>query len=80
MKYRIAETMKCIRERERERERERVRGTFGEGDNVVVLKAEAALAVAEALADDVTGGVLAPPFWVSSWDYLCICPALVLRL
>ena len=66
--------------RERERERERVRGTFGEGDNVVVLKAEAALAVAEALADDVTGGVLAPPFWVSSWDYLCICPALVLRL
>ena len=66
--------MKCMRERERER------GTFGEGDNVVVLKAEAALAVAEALADDVTSGVLAPPLWVSSWDNLCVCPALALYL
>jgi hypothetical protein len=55
-------------------------GTFGERDDVVVLEAEAALAVAEALADNVAGGVLAPPLWVSSWYRLCLCPAQDLRL
>jgi hypothetical protein len=60
--------------------RQRGMGTFGERDDVVVLEAEAALAVAEALADNVAGSVLAPPLWVSSWYRLCLCPAQDLRL
>lgn len=47
---------------------------------MVVLEAEAALAVAEALADDVAGGVLAPPFGMPAGDDGGGRPALALRL
>ena len=47
---------------------------------MIVLEAEAAMAVAEALADDVAGGVLPPPLRVASGDRLGHCPALALRL
>ncbi|EXC47043.1 hypothetical protein L484_000196 [Morus notabilis] len=54
--------------------------TFGEGNDVVVLEAEAALAVAEAPADDVAGGVLPPPLRVATGDRFGVCPAFALRL
>lgn len=47
---------------------------------MVVLEAEAALAVAEALADDVAGGVLAPPLGVPTGDDGGGRPAPALRL
>lgn len=47
---------------------------------MIILKAEAALTVAEALTDDVARCVLAPPLWMSSYKRLCLCPALALRV
>ena len=47
---------------------------------MVVLEAEAAIAVAEALADNVAGCVFSPPLRVSPGNYLGVCPASVLRL
>lgn len=52
--------------------------TFGEGNYVIVLEAEAALAVAEALTDNVTSSVFAPPLRVSTWHYISLCPAIAL--
>ena len=54
--------------------------TFREGDDVVVLVAEAAVAVPEALADDVAGGVPAPPLGVAAGGYVGLRPALGLGL
>lgn len=47
---------------------------------MVVLEAEAAMAVAEALADDVAGCVQAPPLRVAAGDGLGVGPADALRL
>lgn len=55
-------------------------GTFGEGENVVVLVAEATEATEEALADDVAGGVLPPAVGVAAGDDVGVFPALGLRL
>lgn len=54
--------------------------TFGERDDVVVLIAETAMAVPEALADDVTRGILAPPLGVAAAHHICLLPALSLGL
>ena len=58
---------------------EQQRSTFGVRDDVIVLKAETALAVAEPFADNIAGGILAPPLWVSTWHYIRVCPAGDLR-
>ncbi|KAM1998041.1 hypothetical protein ACFX15_030796 [Malus domestica] len=52
--------------------------TFGEGNDVIVLEAEAALSVAEALTDDVASGVSPPPLRVSTRHHIHVCPALAL--
>lgn len=49
--------------------------TFGEGDDVVVLVAEAAVAAPEALADDIAGGVAAPPVGVAAGNHVGALPA-----
>lgn len=45
---------------------------------MIILKAEAALAVAEAFADNVASGVLTPPLRVAPWHRIGVCPALAL--
>ena len=42
---------------------------------MIVLKAETALAVAEALADDVAGGIFAPSIRVTTWHCIGFSPA-----
>lgn len=42
---------------------------------MIVLKAETALAVAEALADDVAGGVFPPAIRVATWHHIGFSPA-----
>lgn len=51
-----------------------VKSTFGERDDVIVFKAKASLTIAEAFADDVTGGIFTPPFRMSSGDYFGFGP------
>lgn len=41
---------------------------------MIVLEAETALTVAETLADNVAGGVFAPPIWMSTRDYISLSP------
>lgn len=41
---------------------------------MIILEAEASLAVAEALADDITSGVLTPPLGMSSGDSIGLGP------
>jgi hypothetical protein len=49
--------------------------TFGEGDDVVVLVAEAAVAAPETAADDVASGVLPPPLRVPPRHNRRLAPA-----
>lgn len=56
------------------------RATFGEGNYMVILEAETALAVAEPLADDVSRRVLAPPLRVPPRYDIGLRPTLALRL
>lgn len=42
---------------------------FGEGEDVVVLVAEAAVAASELVVDNVAGWVYSPSFWVSTLYY-----------
>ena len=55
-------------------------GTFGEGNDVVVLVAEATEAVEETLADNVSGSVFAPPLWVTAGNDTSLRPTHALRL
>lgn len=41
---------------------------------MIVLKAEATVAVAEALADNVTSSIFAPPLWVTTRHRFGLCP------
>lgn len=47
---------------------------------MVILKAEAALAVAEAFTDNVAGGVLAPPLGVATGNRFRVGPTHALSL
>jgi len=49
--------------------------SFGEGDDVVVLVAEAAVAAPESAADDVAGGILPPAFRVPPRHHRRLPPA-----
>lgn len=49
--------------------------TFGKRDDMIILVAEATKAVEEAFADNVTGGVFTPPFWVTAGYSISLCPA-----
>ena len=55
-------------------------GTFGKGNDVIVLVAEAADAVEETFADNVTGGVFAPPLRVTAGDGISLAPTDGLRV
>lgn len=55
-------------------------GTFGKRDDMIVLVAEATKAVEEALADNVTGSVFTPSFWVTAGHSISLCPTDALRL
>jgi len=54
---------------------ERKRGTFGERNDVVILEAKTTGAVAEALTDDVSNGILPPTVRVTARDCICFSPA-----
>lgn len=47
---------------------------------MIVLIAEAAKAVEKTFADNVTGGIFAPPFRVTAGYSISLCPTDVLRL
>ena len=65
---------KCIGKWGMFRERER-RNTFGEGNDMVVLEAEATLAVEKTLADDVASSIFTPSLRMTTRHYFCISPA-----
>lgn len=64
----------------KERKEKRGEGTFRKGKDVIVLEAEAALTVAETLADNVAGGVFAPPLRMTAGNHISFRPAQALRL
>lgn len=54
--------------------------TFGERNNVIILKAKTSRTVAETFADNVTGNILSPTVRVTARDSISFSPAQILSL
>lgn len=54
--------------------------TFREGNNMIILKAEATLAAVESLANNIVSCIFSPPLGISTWNLLGFGPAFLSSL